>query len=91
MAAGGSLLAMKHVPVDQKASLELSSLLEKKRERRRGLKWTLLKEVKQLESKNKNKVCSINSHHSKAATVVLCQQVATGMTDVAFIQEPWIY
>jgi hypothetical protein len=33
----------------------------------------------------------INLHHSKAATAVLCQQLAEGMTDVALIQEPWIY
>jgi hypothetical protein len=33
----------------------------------------------------------INLHHSKAAMAVLCQQLAGGMTDVALLQEPWIY
>jgi hypothetical protein len=36
----------------------ISSLLGKKRERRRGLKWVLVKEVMQLEGENKNEVCS---------------------------------
>jgi hypothetical protein len=33
----------------------------------------------------------INLHHSKAATAALCQQLAEGKVDVAFIQEPWLY
>jgi hypothetical protein len=37
------------------------------------------------------KFVQINLHHSKAATVVLCQQLVEGMADVALIQEPWIY
>jgi hypothetical protein len=87
----GSLSAMKHVPSDQKASLELSSLLGRNREKRRGFKLTLLKEVKQLEGKKANEVFQINSHHSKTATAVLCQQVAIGMADLALIQESSIY
>jgi splicing factor 45 len=37
------------------------------------------------------KFTQINLHHSKAATAVLCQQLAKGMADAALIQEPWIY
>ncbi|PNF13587.1 hypothetical protein B7P43_G18191 [Cryptotermes secundus] len=33
----------------------------------------------------------INLHHSKAATAALCQQLAEGKTDIALIQEPWLY
>jgi hypothetical protein len=39
---------------------------------------------------NTMKIVQINLHHSKAAMAVLCQQLAVGMADVAFIQEPWI-
>jgi hypothetical protein len=37
------------------------------------------------------KFMQISLHHIKAATMVLCQQLAEGMADVALIQEPWIY
>jgi hypothetical protein len=37
------------------------------------------------------KSTQISLHHSKAATAILCQQLAEGMADVVLIQEPWIY
>jgi hypothetical protein len=37
------------------------------------------------------KFMKINLHHSKAAEVVLCQQLTEGLADVALTQEPWIY
>jgi hypothetical protein len=38
------------------------------------------------------KFVQINLHHSKAAIMaVLCQQLTEGITDVALIQENWIY
>jgi hypothetical protein len=37
------------------------------------------------------KFIQINLHHSKAATAILCQQLAEGKADVALIQEPWLY
>jgi hypothetical protein len=33
----------------------------------------------------------IKLHHNKAATAVLCWQLAAGMADIALIQVPWIY
>ncbi|PNF41013.1 hypothetical protein B7P43_G08809 [Cryptotermes secundus] len=33
----------------------------------------------------------INLHHCKAATAILCRQLAEGKVEVALIQEPWIY
>jgi hypothetical protein len=37
------------------------------------------------------KSVQINLYQSKADMVVLCQQLAEGMADVALIQVPWIY
>jgi hypothetical protein len=39
----------------------------------------------------KCKFIQINMHHSKAATALLSQKLATGETDIALIQEPWVY
>jgi hypothetical protein len=35
--------------------------------------------------------CKLTNTTAKHNTAVLCQQLAEGMADVAFIQEPWIY
>jgi hypothetical protein len=45
---------------------------------------------KKTHNTNTMKIFQINLHHSKAAMTVLCQQLAVGVSDVAFIQEPWI-
>jgi hypothetical protein len=39
----------------------------------------------------KCKFIHTNLHHSKAATALLSQKLATGETDVALIQEPWVW
>jgi hypothetical protein len=39
----------------------------------------------------KCKFIQINLHHSKVATAHLCQKLAIGEIDKAFIQEPWVY
>jgi hypothetical protein len=37
------------------------------------------------------KLIQINLHHSRAVMVLLCQKTVKGETDIALIQEPWIY
>ena len=39
----------------------------------------------------KCKFFKINLHHIKAATALYCQKLAIGETDIALIQEPWVY
>jgi hypothetical protein len=58
-------------------------LLRKEKGRRRGWKTDL--------PHSEMKFLQINLHHSKAATAVLCQQLAERMADVALIQESWIH
>jgi hypothetical protein len=63
--------------------MEQVHLLKGNQSRREGGKHT--------KKPNTMNIFHISLRHNKAATTVLCRQLGMRMTDVALIQDPWIY